>query len=144
MTQQESSVTATDASRRIRVLLVEDDEASGVIAVFALTHFGCDVTHVRDGEAAVAASREQSFDLILMDYHLPRMNGLEATSAIRLGELERMSARVAIVGLSASAVEETKACLYAGMDDVLSKPLLLQQLKEVIGRWCVPASPTVP
>lgn len=135
MSPPEHADPATHSSFRIRVLLVEDDEPSAVIATFALAHFGCDVLHVRDGESAVRVSGEQAFDLILMDYHLPRMNGLGATGAIRGREAERQSARVAIVGLSASAVEEKKACLYAGMDEVLQKPFQLQQLKDVVERW---------
>jgi CheY-like chemotaxis protein len=76
------------------------------------------------------------FDIVLMDCRLPVMNGLLATAAIRQWESLHGAPRIAILGLTASSMpEERLGCLDAGMDDVLSKPLLFPKLYDALLRW---------
>lgn len=139
MSQPEGPGSAHPAARKAQVLLVEDDELSAILATVALERFGCDVSRAGDGDEAVMAAAQQSFDLILMDYHLPLRNGLEATRLIRAATPRPARARIPIVGLTASSSREEQAeCLNAGMDDVLFKPFVLAELSRMLCRW-IPA-----
>jgi CheY-like chemotaxis protein len=123
-------------ARPYRVLLAEDNPSNAFLADVALRHFKCDVRVVHDGAAAVAAAAEQPFDVIFMDYHMPVMNGLEATNEIRSQESQQQRARTPIVAITASAMPSERAmCLSAGMDDVLVKPFVLKELAEMLARW---------
>jgi CheY-like chemotaxis protein len=139
MSQPEVPGRIQPAARNTQVLLVEDDDPSAIFATVALERFGCNVSRARDGDEAVNAAAQHSFDLILMDYHLPLRNGLEATRLIRAATPQPDRARIPIVGLTASSSREEQAqCLSAGMDDVLFKPFLLAELGRMLGRW-IPA-----
>jgi CheY-like chemotaxis protein/HPt (histidine-containing phosphotransfer) domain-containing protein len=99
-----------------------------------LEGLGCRVDVVGDGRDAVDALLRKAYDLVFMDRHMPRMDGLEATAAIRKAEGE--SKRTVIVAMTASALQgEKEECLAAGMDDFISKPVLLEDLIRVIDRW---------
>jgi signal transduction histidine kinase len=107
----------------LRVLLVEDNAINREVAVALLESLGCDVAVVEDGVEAVAVFEggEAELDLVLMDWHMPRMDGPEATRRIRA---TAAGARVAIVALTAGSFEEARApCFAAGMDDLLGKPI---------------------
>ena len=110
-----------------RILLAEDDEVNQEVAVEILTNAGfrCDV--VGNGREAVESVQKDQYDLVLMDCHMPEMDGLEATSTIRKieskGAVEN-SGSIPIVALTASALAgERERCLAAGMTDYLTKPL---------------------
>lgn len=125
----------------VRVLLAEDNVVNQKVAMSLLTKLGHAVTLAGDGRQAVNAFARERFDAILMDMHMPEMGGLEATAAIR--EMERgRGARTPIVALTAGAMKEDReACLAAGMDDYLSKPIQSQRLADMLDR--VTAVPTV-
>jgi CheY-like chemotaxis protein len=124
-----------------RVLVVEDDEPSAILAVEAISLLGCEVTRAFAGDEAVELILGSRFDLVFMDYHLPRMNGLDATAAVRSHEARESVRRTPIVGLTASAMpEERSACLQFGMDDVLLKPFRLEELGCMLKRWAEPPS----
>lgn len=124
---------------RHRVLLAEDDEASRLLAAHTLEHFDCDVTVVSDGESAYDAMRTGDFDIIFMDFHMPRMNGLQSTQAIRAWEVAENIAPIPIVAVTASAMpSERQQCLHAGMNDVLTKPFNLRELERLLGAWSHP------
>lgn len=115
----------------VRILLAEDNPVNQKVAVAMLERMGCAVQVAENGEEAVRLATEKEFDLILMDVQMPVMDGLEATRTIRERGLASPTCR--IVGLSAHAgVEQRAACLTAGMDDYLSKPVRSQELKTVI------------
>lgn len=117
-----------------RVLVVEDNAVNQVVAANMLERLGCDVEVASDGEEAVKLSRSHWFDLILMDYRMPGMNGIEAAREIRRSELS--SPGVPIIALTASVGEEVqKECHQAGMNDFLSKPLQAQDLVEKLELW---------
>ena len=104
------------------VLLAEDNDINALLATTLLQAVGCDVTRVENGAQAVAAAERRPFDLILMDVQMPVMDGLKATRLIR--GLTGPAAATPIVALTANAMPADRAaCLNAGMDDFISKPL---------------------
>ena len=132
----------TPSDRTYRVLLAEDNPSNAVLADVALRHFRCDVHLVHDGASAVAAATREPFDLIFMDYHMPVMNGLQATNEIRGYESQHGRHRTPIVAITASAMpSERQQCLAAGMDDVLVKPFVLVELNEMLQRWAGARTP---
>jgi signal transduction histidine kinase/CheY-like chemotaxis protein len=128
------------ATRRLaRALLAEDNEINATIAQKALRRLGFDVVRAHDGlEAAAlgeAAARGDAprFEIILMDIKMPGLDGFEASRAIR-GVEQKMGARaMPIIALTANVMEEDRrACLSAGIDDFLTKPVDLARLAEAI------------
>jgi PAS domain S-box-containing protein len=118
-----------------RVLLVEDNEVNRRVAVAVLRKMGLQVDAVVDGEEAIECIGAVDYDLILMDMHMPRMDGLEATRVIRAREAGS-ARRVPIVAMTANVVAEARsACLDAGMDEFLPKPFLRAQLVHALKRW---------
>ena len=93
---------------------------------------GHTVTEVTTGNDAVQAMLETNFDLLLTDIHMPGMDGIEATRAIRVGEQRSGRARTPIVALTADALEAGKrSCKEAGMDGFLTKPVDPAELEEM-------------
>jgi CheY-like chemotaxis protein/HPt (histidine-containing phosphotransfer) domain-containing protein len=91
------------------------------------------ISEAEDGRQAIAAAENQAFDLILMDVQMPEIDGLEATHQIRLSLSNSKSRQPRIVGLTANALsEERERCLESGMDDKLSKPVRINELKAVL------------
>jgi PAS domain S-box-containing protein len=124
-----------------KVLLVEDDTVSREALALLLQTLHCDVTIAADGREAMQAIARKTFDLVLMDWQMPVMNGLEATTAIRA--MEGTGRRTRIVGVTASSSRVERAqCRRAGMDSVLRKPVTLQRLQEVLNE--VPLASTRP
>jgi signal transduction histidine kinase/FixJ family two-component response regulator len=106
----------------LRILVAEDNPVNQEVAVGLLKRQGHAVDVVDDGRAAVAAVRAGAYDLVLMDVHMPELDGLEATREIR--RLPPPPGGIPIIALSASALpDETRACLAAGMDAWLAKPI---------------------
>ena len=100
---------------------------------------GCDVDVAEDGEAAIRQWHASSYDIILMDNHMPKMDGREATRQIRALEVGR-GRRTPIVGVSADAQDVGRAaCLAAGMDDYLTKPVAITEIRDAVRKW-VPRS----
>jgi signal transduction histidine kinase/ActR/RegA family two-component response regulator len=119
-----------------RVLLVEDNEINRLIAAEMLAVLGVNPKIAVDGREAVAAARSERFDLILMDCHMPEMDGFEATREIRAYDQAHGEPRVAIVALTANAMQgDREVCLASGMDDYLAKPLTLDALRVTLARW---------
>jgi signal transduction histidine kinase/ActR/RegA family two-component response regulator len=117
-----------------RVLVVDDNEINLAVARALLQKAGCEVAVARDGLEAVAGVQAQAYALVLMDCHMPRLDGLEATRRIRA--LPGAAARTPVVALTASALpEELAECRKAGMDDCLTKPLARAKLEQVLERY---------
>jgi PAS domain S-box-containing protein len=121
-----------------RVLLVEDNIVNQKVARRFLERLGCEVTVSENGLDAVRAFEGEAFRLILMDVQMPFMDGLVASRKIR--ELESTSQpakeRTPIVALTANAMKgQLERCLEAGMDALLTKPLNVQQLEEMLVRF---------
>ena len=130
-------VNIAPANLRGSVLLVEDNLINQQVALGILQIQGYNVTVVNNGREALDAYAHGAFDVILMDCHMPEMDGFEATREIR--ELERAAGsgkRVPIVALTANAMaHDREECLNAGMDDHLSKPFSMQTLQDMLDRW---------
>ena len=108
-----------------RVLLAEDNEVNTLLATTILHQLGFAVERVKTGREAVDAAAQRSFDLILMDVHMPEMDGLEATRLIR--QLPSPAGRLPIIAMTADAMKsDMEACLAAGMDDFVSKPIKME------------------
>jgi len=119
-----------------RILLAEDHRINQMVAVETLRRAGLDCDCVANGAEAVAAAESDRYDLILMDCHMPEMDGFEATRCIReLEQTGRLSRRLTIIALTANAIKgDRERCLEAGMDDYISKPFKADELIEVIDR----------
>ncbi len=133
----EDERTAAAAAQGARVLLAEDNAVNALLARALLAREGCVVERVGTGEEALEAARRAPFDLILMDLRMPGGGGLAATAALR-----KAGVRAPVVALTANAfADDRRACLDAGMDDFLVKPLDPAALRAVLARWGPPPAP---
>lgn len=116
----------------LKILVVEDNIVNLTLALGILEKAGHSVTTAYSGVEAVEALRKQSFDLVLMDVRMPVMDGLEATRIIRRRERE-LGLHTPIIAMTASAMKEDRdACIQAGMDDFIAKPVSAAELLERI------------
>lgn len=123
------------SGRPTRVLVAEDYAPNQAVLQLQLHSLGCEVEMVADGAAALARWRSGQYDLILSDINMPVMNGLELVEAVRRCEMEH-GGHIPVVGITAAAMpSELQRCRAAGMDDVLSKPIELEDLRGVLSRW---------
>ncbi len=121
------------------VLLAEDNPVNCEVAHAMITALGCQVDVVQNGVQAIAAHSCKQYDLVFMDCQMPELDGYEATHAIRFKE-RGTGRHTTIVALTAHAMAGSREfCLGAGMDDYLSKPFSLEQLREVMSRWLQPS-----
>ena len=119
-----------------RVLLAEDNLVNRELAVELLRSAGLEVEVAGDGTEAIALGAHGDYDLILMDMQMPRVDGLEATRALRA---DPATARTPIVAMTANAFgEDRAACLAAGMNDHVAKPVDPQTLYATLLRWLAP------
>lgn len=120
---------------RGRVLIAEDNRVNQEVARAMLRSLGLEIAIAEDGEAALALAERDTFDVILMDCQMPKIDGFEATAALRRREATG-GRRVPVVALTANAMEgDRERCLAAGMDDYLGKPYTRAQLEQVLRRW---------
>jgi CheY-like chemotaxis protein len=126
--------------RRGRILVAEDNAINRLVAAGLLESLGHAVVTVETGQQAADRVRTDDFDLVLMDVHMPELDGLAAAAAIRAQEQAVGSGRhVPIVALTADALtEDVEKSRAVGMDDHLTKPLTQERLAAVVERW-VPA-----
>jgi len=137
----DNSRIAMSEGADFRVLVAEDYEINQVVVREFLRRFGLECEVVSDGRAALQRARSGEFDLVLLDCQMPLMDGLQVASEVRVIEntgrgLARNGLRIPIVALTANAIAGDKeACLAAGMDDYLTKPMTCQTLTDVLLRW---------
>ena len=135
-TSAETGSTAT--GKGLSILVAEDNEINALLARALLSRLGHRPTIAGNGEAALeswhaARAGGVPYDLVLMDVQMPGMDGLDATRRIRAAEAESGAPRTRIVALTANAQsEDREACLAAGMDGLLVKPLDRERLREVL------------
>lgn len=120
-----------------RLLIVEDHPVNRKLTLAMLTHLGfVHVDCAEDGLIAVNLTREKKYDLILMDVLMPELDGVEATRSIRLGADGSKNQNTPIVALTADDIkEDLDLCLNVGMNDVLTKPVDLEQLAAMLLKW---------
>ncbi len=117
------------------VLLVEDNLINQEVGRTMLEQSGCEVTIAENGAVALTILDDRKFDVILMDCHMPEMDGFEATELIRQKEVNTQS-HVPIIALTADVIEGVRQkCLDAGMDDYITKPFSWPQLQQVLQTW---------
>lgn len=147
---KEAKDNATSHSRETsprRVLLAEDNDINALLARKMLERVNCEVVHARNGEEATRAAKaafssaDGRFDLILMDIHMPEMDGLEATRIILelyKGAPADNSGRPPIIALTANAFpEDRERYLDAGLDDYLAKPFEREDLDVLLEKWTI-------
>jgi signal transduction histidine kinase/DNA-binding response OmpR family regulator len=123
-----------------RVLLAEDNLINQRLETRLLQREGCQVDIATNGREAVKKTIAFNYDLIFMDCQMPEMDGLESAAAIR-----SLGFETPIVALTANAMPGDRArCLAAGMDDYISKPVKVDELRRVLDRWASVASAPLP
>ena len=141
----DKSLGLTPLPAHCRVLVAEDDPVNQLIVRTLLQSVGCAVSVAESGCAVLEQLARQPFDIVLMDLQMPVMDGLEATRQLRAGVAGEAARRLPVLALTANAfTEDRAACLAAGMDDFLTKPVQVQALCEAIARWVPGAPETIP
>ncbi len=131
-----SKMTVMNTGFQAQILLVEDNPVNREVAIQMLTGLGCQVVTANNGKQAVAMVKKQPFDLVLMDCHMPEMDGFSATRTIRQWEHEAARPPLTVIALTANVQKGIREeCLAAGMNDYLSKPFNLEQLHSALSHW---------
>lgn len=118
---------------RGKILLAEDNLVNQKVTTQMLKKMGFDVDVANDGEEALAAWKREDYDVILMDCHMPIMDGLQATRMIRMQEDDK---HTPILALTADVLSERKAeCIAVGMDDFMSKPIRMDELRKALAKF---------
>jgi len=130
--------TLREQQHRIKILLAEDDAVNQAVAVGWLKKWGNAVTAVSDGEQALTALENETFDLVIMDVQMPNLDGFEATAQIRNPQSKVLNHNIPIIAMTANAMKgDREKCLEAGMTGYVSKPiqptLLHQAIKQAMG-----------
>ncbi len=126
-----ASVSAELPGRKYHALLVEDSEASVLIAGFFLKNLGYSYTVAKSGSVALDKFFKGRYDVIIMDIQMPGMDGLETSRRIRALEKERDMSPTPILAITANATGDDQLfCMKAGMNDYLSKPFELNDLRK--------------
>ncbi len=126
-----------------RILLAEDNKVNQEVATSMLIALGCKVDLAENGEEAVQAFTKTKYDLVLMDCHMPKMDGFDATGKIRQLEQAQNRKPVPIIALTADVQKGVKErCLAAGMNSYQSKPFKQQQLAALLHQWLLEPQPS--
>ncbi len=119
----------------VKALVVDDNSINLIITQSVLEEYGIAVDTVLSGEEAIATVKKVSYDIIFMDHMMPKMDGVETTEHIRNLTDDRFKV-VPIVALTANAVGDVRSeFLRSGMNDFLSKPLIIKELERVLRQW---------
>ncbi|MCU7815692.1 MAG: response regulator [Candidatus Thiodiazotropha sp. (ex Rostrolucina anterorostrata)] len=119
-----------------RVLVVEDNPVNQAVVKKMLEKAGLSPITANDGVEAIDALHEEQFDVVLMDCQMPRMDGYEATEAIRERETNQGLMHTPVIAMTANAMlGDRERCLAVGMDDYLSKPVKPAQLENMLRQW---------
>jgi CheY-like chemotaxis protein len=125
-----------------RILLIEDNDINALLARRMCERVGCTVHHAASGAAALAWCEEllasgEAIDLVLMDIHMPEMDGFETGRRVRSLYAAQEHRAPPIVAITANAfAQDRKRCLEAGFDDYLAKPFDRAELEALLGKWC--------
>jgi CheY-like chemotaxis protein len=132
-------VLADAAPQVATILLVEDNPFNQTVAIQQLARLGHTADVAITGQEAVArlSRPDHGYRLVLMDCQMPEMDGFQATRAVRAWERDS-GGHVPIIAMTAQAMKgDRERCIAAGMDDYLSKPVHLEELRHAIDRWLV-------
>ncbi len=139
--QPDGATSAEPSTERpkssLPILLAEDNPGLHEVLAAQFRQLGFELRIVTDGAQAVAALEREQFAMVFMDCRMPNVDGFEATRLIRHQERANRN-HVPIIAMTANAFKEDReACIAAGMDDYLAKPVRLKELREVADRWLV-------
>lgn len=124
-----------------RILVAEDNAVNQKVILRLLEQLGCEACCVPNGALAIEAWQNGHFDLILMDCHMPQVDGWQATESIRA--LENGGRRIPILALTASALDpDRERCFACGMDAFLPKPIRIDDLAKALRQFLQPSSST--
>ena len=135
-THQYSGKLSPDFAKEfpLKILVAEDDEMNQQMALMVLKRLGYEADSAGNGKEVLEIVSEQKYDVILMDVQMPEMDGLEATRMIRLCLTEQP----VIIAMTANAMDgDREACLKAGMEDYLSKPVNVEELMKTLETWSI-------
>ncbi len=119
-----------------RILLVEDNSVNQRVAKAMLNKLGCTVDIAANGFEALDALQQNTYALVIMDLQMPLMGGLEATKEIRKQATGRINPNIPIIAMTANATKEDhNNCLKAGMNDFISKPVMMTTLQTLLQKW---------
>ncbi len=131
----------TGAGRQPRVLVVEDNVVNQRVLLALLKKQGCRADAVANGKEAIRQLETLPYDLVLMDCHMPEMDGYEAARIIRDPHSSVLDHKIPIIATTASAMEgDQEKCAASGMDDYLAKPIAADRLLEKITLWLKPTA----
>jgi PAS domain S-box-containing protein len=134
---EEQPVGTAAATLRGHVLVVEDNDVNQLVAAGVLGKLRYEVTVVSDGRQALDVLARQRFDVVLMDCHMPGMDGFKATQELR--RVEAGGRRTPVVAMTAGVLaEDRQRCLDAGMDDFVAKPIDIDALARALTQWAIP------
>jgi PAS domain S-box-containing protein len=132
--QSKGNINQPEETGEKHILLAEDNVINQKVAAKMLTKLGYSVDIANNGDEAIKKNAEQNYKAILMDCQMPRKNGFEATASIRSSESSDL--HVPIIAMTANAMKgDREKCIEAGMDDYLSKPVNIENLKKTLQRW---------
>ncbi|PTB31132.1 ATP-binding protein [Photobacterium phosphoreum] len=134
------SPTTHEALQKLNILVVEDLKTNQMIIQLMLQKHNISVTIVDNGQAALDIIAKQTFDIVLMDCRMPIMDGYCATKALR----EQAFTKPIIALTAGTTTAERKACINAGMDDILCKPYMASELLAMLNSWCNTPRPSKP
>jgi signal transduction histidine kinase/CheY-like chemotaxis protein len=142
--QTDMSQTIVRRTVRSRVLLVEDDPVNRLVVSSLIEGKEVECLQAVNGTDAMRQLETERFDAVLMDWQMPDMDGLEVTRRLRAGVCGELNRTVPVIALTANAfAEDRNACMAAGMNDFLTKPVQLQALRQCVLRWCRHTEATV-
>ncbi|WP_237176429.1 ATP-binding protein [Paenibacillus xylanexedens] len=143
-TQEHQGQNMDDEAPSVSVLLADDNVINRQLVILQLKKLGItQVDAVVNGEEAIAAFLSKKYSLILMDYMMPLMDGLEATRKIRAIEMDEMRHTTPIIAMTGNVMQEEKdKCMEAGMNDFIGKPFTLEILSKMIQKWQQSSEPT--
>ncbi|MET7691775.1 response regulator [Streptomyces sp. NPDC005483] len=133
--------TTPRPAHRGRLLLVEDNEINQMVAQGMLARLGYSTDTAADGVQALRMAEEHTYQAVLMDCQMPRMDGYSATRELRRRERDG-GRHLPVIAMTAGALaEDRERCLAAGMDDYVSKPVTADELQQALTRWVRPTRP---
>jgi len=119
-----------------KVLVVEDNKINVLVAKATMKRFGLNIDIASNGVEAIDMLKRKSYDLVLMDMQMPVMDGIEATKRVRNLESGVKNKDIPIIAMTANAQKEDKdKCLASGMNDYISKPIIIEQLGQILDKW---------